>query len=405
MNGQVLKILFKDNMAFLTEAVTLDFNQVQVSGLHHVTFPAPVIWTVQVIKYIREEKRLHVDASSAYPAGKTLSPGNPIEFTDTLLSIEKITFRKIEQQAFYTCKILSAKEDTIYTPVTATIPEVKMERVPIKHTYSEPFSVPIKNVKFLSGKVTFEKKIQQFNKIIKFEIINENIIEAYDSIKNYFTNVLKTKNIKVVPTIITTDDMIDSISATSVEIDSIDKKLFEEVKFELVKAARKKKAEGNTQLLTMEESLASLADVGFNAKEIFIDDNDFLETLLKQSGTQHHWHLRYLSSKHRHDLQKLLYMHDPYSFVFLLSSADNFYVVWETLDTQEATYIWNFANDAKELDNYLTQTVNTINFIKRNGKNEYIGRKEENFNRVFHDYASLEFGFIIWKSDFERVII
>ena len=94
---------------------------------------------------------------------------------------------------------------------------------------------------FLSGGVAFEKKIQQFKKIIKFQISNKNIIEEYDAIKNYFGNVLKTKKIQVVPAITTVDGEITSINATSGEIEKIDKTFIEEVKFEFVKACKKKR--------------------------------------------------------------------------------------------------------------------------------------------------------------------
>ncbi len=103
-------------------------------------------------------------------------------------------------------------------------------------------------------------------------------------------------------------------------------------------------------------------------------------------------------------MQKLRIVHKPSSFVFLLSGIDNFHIVWETLDTQEATYIWTFTNDIKNLKQVLADIDKTINFIIRDGKNEYIGRNEKNFNRVFHDYIDLQNGFKNWKEEIEKVI-
>lgn len=126
--------------------------------------------------------------------------------------------------------------------------------------------------------------------------------------------------------------------------------------------------------------------------------------MLEKSETKHYKHLRFLSSKHKCDLQKLRVVHKPFSFVFLLSSTNNFHIVWETLDTQEATYIWTYANDIKRLREVLTHTDKTINLILREKKNEYIGRNEENFKRVFHDYTDIQNGFKNWKEEIEKVI-
>jgi hypothetical protein len=409
MKGQELKILFKDDMAFLTNEVALDFNQVQISDLV-VKFQAAAFWTVRVISYIEEENRLHVEVLS-YEVGETKFSSNQIELANILVSVEKVTFKSIDTSGLLRTlnskkpvKILSPKEGTIYRRDTSVQPEIKIERKPIKVTYNEPFSIPIKNVTFLSGRVAFEKKIQQFKKSIEFQISNENIIEEYDSIKNYFANVLKTKNIHVVPTITTEDGVITSISATSSEIEKIDKTFIEEVKFEIVNVARRKEPPGDKQLFTMDEYLETFAEE-FKTQPFFENDNNFLEHLIAGSKTKHYNHLGFLSSKHKYDILKLRFVHKPISFVFLLSGIDNFYIVWETLDTEEATYIWAVANDVNKLEQVLTDTGKTINLIIRDGKNEYISRKEENFYRVYHDYTDLQNGFKNWKEGIEKVIL
>ena len=37
---------------------------------------------------------------------------------------------------------------------------------------------------------------------------------------------------------------------------------------------------------------------------------------------------------------KIRFVLQPFSFVFLLAGKDHHYIVLETLDTEEATYIW-----------------------------------------------------------------
>jgi hypothetical protein len=410
MKGQELKILFKNDLAFLTHEVALDFNQVQISH-SPVKFQAPAFWTIRVINHIENENRLFVEVLS-YQVGETQFSNNQIELEDILISIEKVTFKSIDTSGLLRTlhskepiKILPQKQETVYRLETPILTETKFEREPVIATYNEPFSISLKDVTFLVGMVVFEKKIQQFRKPIEFQISNENIIEEYDAIKNYFASVLKTKKIQIIPTITTVDGVITSINATSIEIEKIDKTLIDEVKFEFIKVARRKESSSDKQLFTIDEYLETFANEDFKKLNFFKDDNDFFENLLEKSETKHYKHLRFLSSKHKHDILKLRIVHNPFSYVFLLSGIDKFHIVWETLDTQEATYIWTVSNNEDNLKQVLKQIDKTINEIIKNGKNDYINRKEENFNRVFHDYTDLQNGFKNWKADFEKIIL
>ena len=98
MKGQELKILFKDDMAFLTEEVALDFKQVNISD-SPVKFKAPAFWTVRVINYVENERRLFVEILD-YQVGETDFPSNQIQLADTLIEIEKVGFRSIDTTGF-----------------------------------------------------------------------------------------------------------------------------------------------------------------------------------------------------------------------------------------------------------------------------------------------------------------
>ena len=412
MKGQVLKILFKEDMAFLTQEVALDFKQVEIDYNHNLhKFKAPAFWTIKVINYIENEKRLHVEVLD-YQVGETEFPYSQIQLADILMEIEKVTFKSIDTSGLLMTsgstqpiKILPPRPEIVYRRENPIYTEIKPNREPIKQTYNKPFSIPIKNITFISGGVSFEKKIQELGKSITFQIKNENIIQEYDAIKNYFASVLKTKKIEIFPNITTVDGEIISVNAASSEIEKIDKSFIEEVKFEFLNVARSKELASNKQLFTVEEYLEMFAGEGINSKHIFKDDNDFFENVLKNSQTKHYRHLRFLSSKHKSDLLKLRFVHKPFSFIFLLSSISNFYIIWETLDTQEATYIWTFQNNVKNLRQILVHIDRTINLIIKDGKNDYINRNEENFNRVFHDYTDLQNGFKSWKDEIDKLIL
>jgi hypothetical protein len=387
-------------MAFLTREVALDFKQVDVPP--DSNFPTAAFWTIEVINHNVGEKKLFVKILD-YQVGETQFSARQIELADVLIEIEKVTFKSIDTGGWLnTTKGGGPRKFTPLKPETVYRTE-RSPRVPIKRVFNDPFSIAIKDVTFLNGKVVFEKKIQSLGKLVKFEIANEDIIGQHDAIKNYFENVLGTKRIQVTPVIATTDGEIDSVSATSEEINKITKALIEEVKIEILKVAGKKEVPGDVQLFTMDEYLETFVDE--NTQQVFKDDEEFFETLLKKPGTKHHPHLRLLSSQHKHDLQKLRFVHKPFSFVFLLEGADNFYMVWETLDTEEATYIWSYSKAETTTDHILAETNRAINQILRNGRNEYRARKENNFNSVRHDYEGVQNGFRNWKTKLEKVIV
>jgi hypothetical protein len=408
MRGEVLKIKFRDDMAFLTDEVALNFNQVEIS-INPVKFKAPAFWTVRVINHIPQENKLFVEVSQ-YQVGETDFPPNQIALADKLLEIEKVTFRSIDTGGLLGTlngntgrTYFPPKQETVYRPEYTLHPDPKVEKVPSKQNYTEPFSVPIKDVTFLDGKVSFDKKIQLFKKQISFEIQNAHIIKAYDSIKNYFASVLKTKNIQVVPTIHALDGEIVSVAACSAEIDRIDQTLIEKVKYAVVNMVRKKDADDEPQVLTIPEFLDTLNDEGVKGQELFKDEEDFINNLLERSGTKHHSHLLFLSSKHAHNLTKLRLVTKPLSFIFLLAGSEQNHVIWETLDTTEATYIWSFPNkmDVKAI---MKQVVDQkIKQIFKDGKSAYLQQKEENFTKIVHDYTD-QYGFRKWKGEIEKVL-
>ena len=198
MKGQQLKILFKEDMAFLTEEVALDFKQVEISD-SPVKFKAPAFWTIRVINYIEAEKRLFVEVLD-YQVGETEFPFEQVQLADILIEIEKVNFKDIYTFGLLKTlagtepvKILHPKQEAVSRQEAPLQFETQIEREPIKQTYTEPFSILIKDVTFFNGGVVFEKKIQQLNKLIKFQILNENIIEEYDSIKKLFCQRTKNK--------------------------------------------------------------------------------------------------------------------------------------------------------------------------------------------------------------------
>jgi len=91
--------------------------------------------------------------------------------------------------------------------------------------------------------------------------------------------------------------------------------------------------------------------------------------------------------------------------VFLLTGSEQFHVVMETLDTEEATYIWHTDKDIGLLRNKLKEIDLDINIIRNDGRHVFLETMPQNFTRILHDYSDERKGFVIWKDLVEEVLV
>jgi hypothetical protein len=154
----------------------------------------------------------------------------------------------------------------------------------------------------------------------------------------------------------------------------------------------------------MDEYFETFADEKIKSSIFYKNDKELFEDLLAISDTKHYKHLRFLSSKHSHEIMKLRFVHKPFSFIFLIEGGRDYHIVWETLDTEEATYVWHIDKDINELKKTLRKIEGIINTIKVQGKTVYISSTDDPFRRIYHDYSDIVDGFVKWKSDLESIL-
>jgi hypothetical protein len=94
-----------------------------------------------------------------------------------------------------------------------------------------------------------------------------------------------------------------------------------------------------------------------------------------------------------------------FSFVFLLPGAEQFHIIMETLNTEEATYIWHLDKNIAVLKNKLSEIDLNINMIRNNGRQAFLESQPQNFSRILHDYSDERKGFIIWKDFLEEILV
>lgn len=92
----------------------------------------------------------------------------------------------------------------------------------------------------------------------------------------------------------------------------------------------------------------------------------------------------------------------PFSFVFLLEGHEQFYIILETLDTEEATYMWHFEKSIPALPSRLKEIDRQMDIIRNQGRQVFLASPPNNFSRILHDYSDEQKGFVIWKDMLEE---
>jgi len=410
MDGQELKILFNHDKAYLTPDHPMTFEQIGLPEIAKKGFKSPAYWTFIVKRYFEHERKIFCEVLS-YHTGETEFESNQREISGILNTLKTVTFKSIDTGGLLET-LSGGRQSSFYNPTYIPINRVThcpgaelFIRPHQERTFTETFFIALKNVHFISGGVSFNLIIQGQKKPSEFTILNEDIREEFDAIKNYFANALKTKKIQVTATAELSDNEIISKFATSPEIDKVNRELIENIKFDFLRVAKKKTAMNvDRNLFTMEEYFDAFADNKLKPGTFYTNDNNFLEDLLNVSATKHYKHLRFLSSKHATEVMKLRFTQNPFSFFFLIQGERNYHIVWETLNTAEATYIWSIEKAPDVLKSTLKQLEDIMNLIKFKGRTAYLIMEEDSFSRVYHDYTEPADGFVKWKIEIERIL-
>lgn len=407
MKGTELVINFENNQAYLTDKIYLPFEQIEVSDFFDKANYVGS-WLVKVLQYNPIDSRIFVEVLF-YNSYKQPFPAHQLVHAYELTQVQTIGFRSIDTTAvFKTVKASKTKgtfsPSIIDRPIRDT-PTANYEVLP--KAIKESVSLPLDSVYFRSGYVSFEKKIANLINPVEFRVYNPHIREEFDSVKNYFGNVLRAKKFRFDITGSIINQEISDIQAISADIDRIDDKFIEDVKLEIVKRITDTKFEDESEktLLTMDDLFDALTENKVKADIFFEDEKSFLNEILNTSDTKHYKQLRFLSDKHSFSIMKLRFILKPFSFIFLIQGESKFNIVWETLNTTEATYLWQEDSDVSALKTQLEKIDGFIKSIKISGRMDYLSKEHKNFKRIYHDYSDLVTGFNKWKNEIEEAIV
>lgn len=367
-------------------------------------FKEGVAWQVQVLNYNVDTGELMTEIIN-YDANPEL--GSPEQAEFQFLLIEKIRFRTINTSCLLRSVQLSQFPVSTQVaeqpnePVLQIVPQTAIKK-PVDYTLKKTMKVPFVKLQFQQALVSFSIFIEELKQDISFEIENPEVRPEFEAVKEYFSKVLKKKLISAQLEIRYNEKKILLATALSEDIDQINNRIIESVKFEFVKrGVIGYTGKSDTALHTIDTVLQNTVET----EKLFESDQQLIDDILAVKNSKHFHQLKYLSSQHLSYVLKLRFILNPFSFLFLLAGESKYHLVWETLNSEEATYIWHFDKNTEALRLGLKEVDAILQEIKETGKQDYLKKDHDNFSRVMHDYSDAKSGFVSWKGTLEGKLI
>lgn len=430
--GQQLILKFKKDKVWLSSNNYLDLSKTNIEKGY--SFFSDVIWEISVVKYFEEEKRLYAKIIN-YESYKT----NFSQTQDAIIDAiepKRVSFKSIDTHGLLkNAKKINSRISTATTSKIQKQQGIEFEKKDFDFQKNDAeegnflsnikpeeevnlelevkkiilnFDVKIKDIDFKNGFFRFKKYVKEVSRLINFEIPNPNLKEEFDSIKNYFANYLQSKSVRVVSeiTLRNREEVIECIT-TSEDLDKINDLVINSMKFEFIKkefSKRNIEDHSNKGVFTIDELFDSVTDHQVKSKTFYASGEELLRDLIETRAKKHYKQLRYLSSKHLYKTLRLRFILNPFSFIFLLQGNENYFLVWETLDTKEATYLWQIEIEKEVLKAKIKEVEEVIVAIGNLGKRQYISSEPDYLHRIFHDYSDPIVGFHTWKDKIEGLL-
>ncbi len=305
-----------------------------------------------------------------------------IDYLNKLFLKRNTYYRKIDKQATL------FDEPTNETPVAKNILIIEKK-----------IKIPIEELEFRYGSIAFKFLVEELNSKLEFEIENLDVRPEFEVLKPYFVKALKSKNVKFEIHAEFENGKLISQIAVSIDIEKINRKVIEGIKFKFVA----KKILGYQQ--KTKENLLSMNEIQNGQPQFYTDGQELLEDILKNKHFKHSQHLRYLANRHEGSFMKIRFVLTPFSFVFLLPGEQQFHIILETLDTEEATYLWHAEKNKQSLIKKVKEIDQQLGLIRNKGRQAFLETNPNNFSRIQHEYLDEKKGFIIWKDLLEESIV
>lgn len=438
MKGEIFIIKFYKQEIFLTNDTPLQLSILNLGEAFN-SFKTQAYWKIKILNYNEINFTISTEIIS-YHTGDTPFSIEQLNYASELDKIKVVFFTKIDTSALCQTYAGVKKDLAIIAPNTNVTHEFNargyakqrviepfpsVERVihgantmahfrdvegypTINLNKTETIEVNLEDVKFGNGFISFSVEKPYLREPIQFKIINTFIKEEFDAIKNYFKNIFQTENISVEISYIIENGILVENKATSAILETINNSVIESVKLCYLHDLpdRINRLKPTKDFYTKEDLLALLSNSKKDLNILFEYDKFFVEAIFEISNTKHFKQLNFLSDKHNYKQRSIQFILKPFAFIFFIEGKENYHLVWETLNTAEATYVWKLNKNLEPLNKSIKNIENIIASIKAktDGKLSYISLNEGNFNRVIHDYSDPGKGFITWKKEMDILL-
>jgi superfamily II DNA or RNA helicase len=282
-------------------------------------------------------------------------------------------------------------------------PQIENVATEKNYIFEQQIKLPLEHIEFRYGSFAFHYTVREINKELEFEIENDDIRPEFEVLKPYFSKMLNLKQVNLSLFAEFVNEKLVSQIAHSTDLEKLNREIIESVKFKFVTKAYF----GKTTNSKFKNNLLDINQLQTDedGTQLFDSEEEFLENILKNKSFRHYRNIRFLANKHASNVLKLRFVISPFSFVFLLPGTEQFHIVMETLDTEEATYIWHIDKDIALLRNKLKEIDLNINVIRNEGRQAFLESQPLNFTRILHDYTDERKGFVLWKDLLEEVLV
>ena len=257
--------------------------------------------------------------------------------------------------------------------------------------------VPMEELQFQYGSVAFRYQESENTDSMEFVIENDDIRPEFDLLKPYFIKRLQRDKIKIRIQAEIKDGQMISCDASSEDLDRINANLVDRVKLLYIR----KNIIGNIPSGNWTTRHTAVNQVGEGLTEMYDSAGELLMDILKVKKVKHRRQLQYLARNHEETILKVKYITRPFAFLFLIAGREKYHLVMETLDTEEATYIWSVNKTPESLEEELLLIEGYLQMMRNEGRDAFLKTAPDNFHRVMHDYSDEQKGFVIWKDKFE----
>ncbi|TAD83480.1 MAG: hypothetical protein EAY75_14765, partial [Bacteroidetes bacterium] len=371
---QFVLLLFQHNHAWLAPENGLPLSSLNlpntIEAVHN-----DVCWQLQVISYEAHSTALVAEVSNYnYPFQQFLP--QQLQWLDTT-EITSIRFLRLSTPQLLWHVVFqrvnpdlpgSADAPPAPQPFTPSFtqpqatphtlaPATEPASMPLGIIWQQTYKVPLQNIRFGFGNASMVFYVEPLMQQEAFHIENIHLRPEFDAVKDYFWKKLGGKQIEVTVWVEHLADGTYQNHAKAKALAKIDANFIESIRFELVRKVFKTRidAEINKALFTPDELLGQFNRNLPGMGSFYDDSSNLFDDLLSVQSAKHYKHLRYLSTLHAADTMKLRFVLQPFSFIFLIKGQHQFHLVWETLDSQEATYLWHTEKNLQALKVQLNQ--------------------------------------------------